>query len=203
MFSIVAVLVCIPTNSVTRFRFLHTLSSIYCLYTFGTMVRHCGFALHLSDNEWCWTYFRVFVAICMSSLDKCLFSPLEHFFIGSFIFLGLSFRSCLYIYEINSLLVASVQFSSVTQSCTMLCDPMYHSTPGLPVHHQLPEFTQTQRTSSRWCHQTISPSLVPFLSWLQFLTASDFFPVSQLFARGGQSTGVSALESFLPENTQD
>ena len=38
----------------------------------------------------------------------------------------------------------SVQFSSVAQSCPTLCDPMNHSTPGLPVHHQLPEFTQTQ-----------------------------------------------------------
>ena len=37
----------------------------------------------------------------------------------------------------------SVQFSSVAQSCPTLCDPMNHSTPGLPVHHQLPEFTQT------------------------------------------------------------
>ena len=36
-----------------------------------------------------------------------------------------------------------VQFSSVAQSCLTLCDPMDHSTPGLPVHHQLPEFTQT------------------------------------------------------------
>ena len=39
--------------------------------------------------------------------------------------------------------IASVQFSSVTQSCPILCDPMNRSTPGLPVHHQLPEFTQT------------------------------------------------------------
>ena len=39
--------------------------------------------------------------------------------------------------------ISSVQFSSVTQSCLTLCDPMNHSTPGLPVHHQLPEFTQT------------------------------------------------------------
>ena len=40
-------------------------------------------------------------------------------------------------------LIFSVQFSSVAQSCPTLCDPMNHSTPGLPVHHQLPEFTQT------------------------------------------------------------
>ena len=43
----------------------------------------------------------------------------------------------------RTLLLQSVQFSSVTQSCPTLCDPMNHSTPGLPVHHQLPEFTQT------------------------------------------------------------
>ena len=48
-------------------------------------------------------------------------------------------------WELNELpiLLLSVQFSSVAQSCPILCSPMYHSTPGLPVHHQLPEFTQT------------------------------------------------------------
>ena len=45
--------------------------------------------------------------------------------------------------EKENLLHCSVQFSSVTQSCPTLCDPMNHSTPGLPVHHQLPEFTET------------------------------------------------------------
>ena len=70
------------------------------------MVPYCGFDLHFSDNEWCWTFFHV-LAICVSSLEKCLFSFLAHFLIGSLIFLELSFRSCLCIFEINSLPVAS------------------------------------------------------------------------------------------------
>ena len=51
--------------------------------------------------------------------------------------------------------IISVQFSSVTQSCLTLCDPMNHSTPGLPVHHQLPEFTQTHVP---WVSDAIQPS---------------------------------------------
>ena len=71
---------------------------------------------------------------------------------------------------------------------------MHRSTPGLPVHHHLPEFTQ---------HPAISSSVVPFSSCPQSLPASESFPMSQLFAWGGQSTGVSTLASFLPKNTQD
>ena len=56
---------------------------------------------------------------------------------------------------------------------------------------------------SRWCHPTISPSVIPFSSRLQSCPASGSFPVSQFFASGGQSIGVSASSSVLPMNTQD
>ena len=90
--------------------------------------------------------------------------------------------------------VPSVQFNSVTRSCPTPCDPMNRSMPGFPVHHQLPEFTQT-RPSSRWCHPAISSSVVPFSSCPQSLPASGSFPMSQLFTWGGQSIEVSASAS--------
>ena len=139
------------------------------------------------------------------------------------------------------------QSSSVTQLCLTLWDPMNRSTPGLPVHHQLPEFTQshvpvfcdpmdysprllcpwnfpakntgvgcyflvqgifaTQESNPcllcRWCHPTISFSVVPFSSCPQSFPATGSFQMSQVFASGGQSIGISALASVLPKNTQD
>ena len=94
------------------------------------------------------------------------------------------------------------QFSSVTQSCPTLCDPMNCSTPGLPVHHQLLEFTQTH---VHWVSDAIqsSHSAAPFSSCPQSFPASGSFPVSQLFTSGGQSIGVSALASVLPKTSQD
>ena len=56
---------------------------------------------------------------------------------------------------------------------------------------------------SRWCHPTISSSVVPFSSWPQSFPASGSFPMSQLFAWGGQSIGVLASTSVLPMNTPD
>ena len=74
----------------------------------------------------------------------------------------------------------SVQFSSVAQSCPTLCHPVDCSSPGLPVHHQLPEFTHLCPLS-RWCHPTISSSVVPFSSCLQSFPASGSFQMSQFF----------------------
>ena len=97
---------------------------------------------------------------------------------------------------------SSVQFSSVTQPCPTLCNPMNHSMPGLPTHHQLPESTQTH---VHWVDDAIQPSHpLSFPSPLAFnlFPASGSFPVSQLFASGSQSIRVSASTSVLPMNTQ-
>ena len=95
-----------------------------------------------------------------------------------------------------------VQFSSVTQSCPTLCNPMNHSTPGLPVHHQLPSSPKLM------CVESVMPSshlilCCPLLLLPQSLPASGSFPMSQLFTWGGPSIGVSASASVLPMKTQD
>ena len=76
--------------------------------------------------------------------------------------------------------------------------------PGLPVHHQLPEFTQIHdHVMSQWCHPNISSSVVPFFSCLQSSPASGSFSMSQFFTSGGQSIGASASALVLPMNTQN
>ena len=92
-------------------------------------------------------------------------------------------------------LYTSVQFSSVTQSCPYLCDPMDCSKPDLPVHHQFLEFTQIH---VHWVSDTISFSVVPFSFRLQSFTWSQSFQMSQLFASGGQGIGVRF--SISPSN---
>ena len=98
--------------------------------------------------------------------------------------------------------IVSFQFSSVTQSCPSLCDSMNCCTPGLPVHHQLPEFTQIH---VHWIGDAIQTShpVVPFSSCPQSSPASGSFKMSQLFASDGQSIGVSASISVFSMNIQD
>ena len=94
------------------------------------------------------------------------------------------------------------QFSSVTLSCMTSFKSMDCSTPGFPICYQLPELTKT-RPSSRWYHPTISSSVVPFSSCLQYFPASESFLMSQFFASGGQNIRASASTSVLPMNIQD
>ena len=97
--------------------------------------------------------------------------------------------------------ISSVQFSSAVQSCLSLCGPMDCSTPGLPVHHQLPGFTQTH---VHWVGDAIQPShpVIPSSSSLLSFSASRSFQMSQCFASSGQSIGVSASASVFPINIQ-
>ena len=93
------------------------------------------------------------------------------------------------------------QFSSVAQLCPTLCDPMSRSTPGLPVHHQLPEFTQTH---VHWVSDAIQPTH-PLSSPSPSApnpSQDQSLPMSQLFTWGGQSIWISASASVLPMNTQ-
>ena len=96
--------------------------------------------------------------------------------------------------------------SSVQISHSVMSDSLR---PHEPQHTRLPWPSQTPRVYpnscplSRWCHPTISSSVIPFSSCTQSLPASGSFPKSQLFTSGGQSIGVSASASVLAMNIQD
>ena len=101
---------------------------------------------------------------------------------------------------------SSVQFSSVQFTRSVVSDSLrlhesQHARPPCPS--STPGVHSESRPLSQWCHPAISSLVIPFSSCPQSLPASESFPKSQLFAWGGQSTGASALASFLPKNTQD
>ena len=96
---------------------------------------------------------------------------------------------------------SSVQFSHSVVSNSLRPRELKHTRPPYPSPS--PGVHSNSRPSSQWCHPAISSSVVLFSSCPQSLPASESFPVSHLFAWGGQSTGASALASVLPKNTQD
>ena len=102
--------------------------------------------------------------------------------------------------EWNIRVICSVQFSCSIVSDSLWPHELQHARPPCPsptlgVHSD-------SRPSSQWCHPAISSSVLPFSSCPQSLPASESFPMSQLFTWGGQSTGVSALASYLPKKSQ-
>ena len=97
--------------------------------------------------------------------------------------------------------VSSVQFSHSVVSDSLRPHESKHARPPCPS--PTPGVYSNSCPLSWWCHPTISSSITPFSSCPQSLPASGSFPMSQLFAWGGQSTGVSASASVLPLNTQD
>ena len=94
----------------------------------------------------------------------------------------------------------SVQFSRSVVSDSLRPHELQHARPPCPS--PTPRVHSDSHPSSRWYHPAISSSAIPFSSCPQSLPASESFPVSQLFAWGGQSIGVSALASFLPKKSQ-
>ena len=96
---------------------------------------------------------------------------------------------------------SSVQFSHSVVSNSLRPHELQHARPPCPS--PTPRVHLNPRPSSRWSHPTISSSVVPFSSCPQSFSTSESFQMSQLFASGGQSIGVSALASVLPMNTQD
>ena len=105
----------------------------------------------------------------------------------------------------QSLLISSVQFSSVQFSRSVVSDSLWphelqHARPPCPSPS--PGVHSDSHPSSQWWHLASSSSVIPFSSCPQSLPASESFPMSQLFVCGGQSTGASALASFLPNKSQ-
>ena len=102
---------------------------------------------------------------------------------------------------VSSGITLSVQFSSVAQSClTLRPHESQHARPPCPS--PTPGVYSDSCPLSQWCHPAISSSVAPFSSCPKSLPASGSFPMSQLFAWGGQSIRVSALASVPPMNTQ-
>ena len=95
----------------------------------------------------------------------------------------------------------SVQFSRSVVSNSLRPHESQQTRP--PCSSPTPGVHSDSHPSSQWCHPAISSSVVPFYSCPQSLPALESFPMSQLFAWGGQSIGVSALASVLPMNAQD
>ena len=118
----------------------------------------------------------------------------------------LTMYACMYVCKGLSIiclmlvLLLSVQFSHSVLSDSLRSHESQHARPPCPS--PTPRVHPDSRPSSQWCHPAISSSVVPFSSCYQSLLASESFPMSHLFTWGVQSTGVSALASFLPKKSQ-
>ena len=103
--------------------------------------------------------------------------------------------------EVSVVLFSSVQFSHSVMSDSLWPHEPQHTRPPCPS--PTPGIHPNPCPLSRWCHLTISPSVVPFSSCLQSFQVPGSFQMSQLFTSGGQTIGVSASASVLPMTTQD
>ena len=111
-----------------------------------------------------------------------------------------SMSLCLFIKYASEMDFSSVQFSRSVVSNSLRPHESQHAWPPCPA--LTPGVHSDSCPSSQWCHPAISSSIVSFSSCPQSLPTSKSFPMSQLFAWGGQSTRASALASFLPKKSQ-
>ena len=141
----------------------------------------------------------MFVCVC-SLIQSCpmLCNPMDCSVPGSHVhgILVLQ-RAWLTTWNYHVTICYSVQFSCSVVSDSLQPYELQHA--RTPCPSPTPGVHSDSRPSSQWCHPS---SVIPFSTCPQSLPASESFPMSQLFAWGGQSIGVSALASFLPKNTQ-
>ena len=140
------------------------------------------------------------IRMSLKVLWPFLFGIYTHFLTTSLTLKVLSITHALTIFILLSPGLSSDQFSRSVVSDSLQTHESHHARPPCPsptarVHSD-------SRPLSRWCHPAISSSVVPFSSCPQSLPASESFPMSQLFTWDSQSTGVSALASFLPKKSQ-
>ena len=137
----------------------------------------------------------------MVVLSKIIWSSVKGLFLDSLV---CSIGICLWFYTSTSFEIWKLDFLYFV-SVQSLSHVRLHGLQQvrLPCPSSTPGACSNSCPSSRWCHPTISSSVVPFSSCLQSFPASGSFPMSQFFASGGQRTGVSASTSVLPVNIQD
>ena len=133
-------------------------------------------------KSWTW---KCFVSVYLSALEDFL----------------LKISVC-YNFSFPYSILPLFQFSSVHSVVSDFLWPHKSQHARPPCPSPTPRVHSDSRPSSQWCHPAISSSVVPFSFCPPSLPASESFPMSPLFAWGGQSTGVSALASFLPKKSQ-
>ena len=116
-------------------------------------------------------------------------------------YMFLTFLSLVTIFGLKSILWYKYQFSHSVMSDSLQPCGLQHTRLSCPL--PTPGACSNSYPSSWWCHPTISSSVIPFSSCLQFVPASGSFPRSQFFTLGGQSTGASTSASVIPMNIQD
>ena len=161
-----------------------TLSVVFCLF-FISHFFFLPFSLSCIFRISFWFTYNVFLNISLYSFCR---SGSSNYTIYSWLI------------KVCKCSVQSVQFSRSVVSDSLRPHELQHARPPCPS--PTPGVHPDSRPSSQWCHPAISSPAVPFSSCPQSLPASESFPMSQLFTWGGQSTGVSALASFLPKKSQ-